>query len=35
MKKEFEMPICEIVEFDNEDVITTSGLDPDVPSIDD
>lgn len=25
MKKEFEAPTCEIVEFDNEDVITTSG----------
>lgn len=24
MKKEFEMPTCDIVEFDNEDVITTS-----------
>lgn len=26
MKKEFEMPTCEVVEFDNEDVITTSGV---------
>ena len=25
MKKEFEKPTVEIVEFDNEDVITTSG----------
>lgn len=25
MKKEFEKPTCELVEFDNEDVITTSG----------
>lgn len=24
MKKEFEMPTCEVVEFNNEDVITTS-----------
>lgn len=33
MKKEFEMPKCEVVEFDNEDVITTSGgnLTPIVP----
>lgn len=25
MKKEFEMPTCDVVVFDNEDVITTSG----------
>ena len=25
MKKEFETPTCEVIEFDNEDVITTSG----------
>ena len=25
MKKEFKKPMVEIVEFDNEDVITTSG----------
>lgn len=24
MKKEFETPTCEVIEFDNEDVITTS-----------
>lgn len=30
MKKEFEKPTVEIVEFDNEDVITTSG-EPEVP----
>ena len=32
MKKEFEMPTCEVVEFDNEDVITTSNV---TPGIDD
>ena len=30
MKKEFEKPTVEIVKFDNEDVITTSG-EPEVP----
>ena len=30
MKKEFEKPTVEIVEFDNEDVITTSGI-PSLP----
>lgn len=30
MKKEFEKPTVEIAEFDNEDVITTSG-EPEVP----
>ncbi len=25
MKKTFETPVCELVEFENEDVITTSG----------
>ena len=30
MKKEFEKPTVEIVEFDNEDVITTS-VEPEVP----
>lgn len=33
MKKEFEVPTCEIVEFDNEDVITTSNELPDAPVI--
>ncbi len=34
MKKEFEVPTCEIVEFDNEDVITTSNNEmPDAPVI--
>ena len=32
MKKEFEMPICEVVEFDNADVITTSDITPIEPS---
>ena len=31
MKKEFETPTVEIVEFDNEDVITTSNELPDAP----
>lgn len=31
MKKEFEKPTVEIVEFDNEDVITTSNELPDAP----
>lgn len=26
MKKEFETPVCELVEFDTEDVITTSNI---------
>lgn len=25
MKKEFEAPLCDVIEFDEEDVITTSG----------
>lgn len=33
MKKEFEMPTCELVEFENEDVITTSG-EPILPDVD-
>lgn len=24
MKKEFETPVCEVVEFENEDILTTS-----------
>lgn len=32
MKKEFEKPSVEIVEFDNEDVITTSVETPEVPA---
>ena len=24
MKKEFEMPLCEVVEFENEDILTAS-----------
>lgn len=31
MKKEFETPTCEVVEFNNEDVITTSNETPEAP----
>lgn len=29
MKKEFETPVCEVVEFENEDILTASGVGPD------
>lgn len=32
MKKEFETPVCEVVEFENEDILTAS--DPVTPGVD-
>lgn len=38
MKKEFETPVCEVVEFENEDILTASGPitnpDPTTPGVD-
>lgn len=31
MKKEFEKPIVEVVEFENQDIITVSGETPEAP----
>ena len=28
MKEKYETPVCEVIEFETEDVITTSGIDP-------
>ena len=28
MKKEFETPVCEVVEFENEDILTASNVTP-------
>lgn len=33
MKKFFETPECTVIEFDNEDIITTSNELPDVPIV--
>jgi len=35
IKREYETPVCEVIEFDTEDVITTSGLGDDIPGADD
>lgn len=39
MKKEFETPVCEVVEFENEDILTASGPitnpDPTTPGVHD
>lgn len=39
MKKQYEVPVLEVIEFESEDVIMTSGIivgpDPDVPDMGD